>query len=105
MLTQIAQSVACNRLHVVEQRMCRWLLITHDRTGADSFPLTQDFLSQMLGVRRPSVTVVAGALQRAGIIEYHRGRLTIRDRGRLEAASCECYGIVREEYDRLLGAS
>lgn len=103
MINQISQSVACNHLHSVELRMSRWLLITHDRVGTDEFPLTHEFLAQMLGVRRPSVSVVAGILQKAGLISYHRGRITILDRKGLEAASCECYEVVREEYDRLLG--
>lgn len=103
MLTQVSQSVACNHLHSVEERMCRWLLMTHDRMGADEFPLTQEFLAQMLGVRRPSVTVIAGSLQGAGLISYHRGQVRIRKRQELEAASCECYGVVKAEFDRLLG--
>lgn len=103
MINQISQSVGCNHLHSVEQRMCRWLLITHDRVGTDEFPLTHEFLAQMLCVRRPSVSVVAGILQKAGLISYHRGRITILDRKRLEATSCECYEVVRREYDRLLG--
>jgi CRP-like cAMP-binding protein len=103
MVNQISQSVACNHLHSVQERMCRWLLMTHDRVGADEFPLTQEFLAQMLGVRRPSVTVVAGILQQAGLIRYRRGRIAILDRAGLEAASCECYGVVRREFDRLLG--
>ena len=83
--------------------MCRWLLITHDRVAADEFPLTHEFLGQMLGVRRPSVSVVAGILQKAGLISYHRGRITVLNREGLEAASCECCEVVRKEYDRLLG--
>jgi len=77
--------------------------MTHDRVGADEFPLTQEFLSQMLGVRRPSVTIAAGLLEKAGLITYKRGRITIVDRQRLEAASCECYHVVKREYERLLG--
>jgi CRP-like cAMP-binding protein len=103
MVNQISQSVACNHLHSVGQRMCRWLLMTHDWVGADEFPLTHEFLAQMLGVRRPSVSVVAGILQKAGLIRYHRGRITVLDRKGLEAASCECYEVVRKESDRLLG--
>ena len=83
--------------------MCRWLLMSHDRVGADEFPLTQEFLAQMLGVRRPTVTAVAANLQKAGLITYHRGKITVLDRKGLEAASCECYGVVSEELDRLLG--
>ena len=103
LITQMAYSVACNRLHSIEERMCRWLLMTQDRVGADQLPLTQEFLAQMLGVRRPSVTVVAGVLQKAGLIAYGRGRVVVLDRQRLEAASCECYRVVRDEYDELLG--
>lgn len=96
-----SQGVACNRLHGVDERCARWLLMTHDRVGADTFVLTQEFLAQMLGVRRASVTVAAGMLQSAGIIRYTRGKITVTDRPRLEAASCECYRAVRNEYDRL----
>jgi CRP-like cAMP-binding protein len=100
---QIAQSVACNHLHSVEERTARWLLMTHDRVGKDEFPLTQEFLSQMLGVRRPSVTIAAGLMEKAGLITYKRGRITIVNREGLEATTCECYGVVRAEYERLLG--
>jgi CRP-like cAMP-binding protein len=103
MINQISQSTVCNHRHSVEKRMCRWLLMSHDRVGADEFQLTQEFLAQMLGVRRPTVTAVAGILQKAGHISYHRGRLTILDRKGLEAASCECYEVVAKELDRLLG--
>jgi CRP-like cAMP-binding protein len=103
MINQISQSTACNHAHSVQQRMCRWLLTTHDRVGADEFHLTQEFLAQMLGVRRPSVTVAAGLLQKAGLISYQRGRIRIVDRAGVEAGSCECYDIVRREYDRLFG--
>ncbi len=102
-LSQLAYAAACSHLHSVEQRMCRWLLMAHDRVGADEFPLTQEFLAQMLAVRRPTVTAVAGVLQKAGLISYHRGRMSVLDRRRLEAASCECYRVVRKELDRLLG--
>jgi CRP-like cAMP-binding protein len=87
----IMQSTACNAVHSVEQRLARWLLMAQDRVGAQNFPLTQEFLAMMLGATRPTVTVVAGTLQRAGLIEYHRGHLTIVDREKLESASCECY--------------
>src|ERR1700733_3246379 len=103
MINQISQSIVCNHRHSVEQRMCRWLLMSHNRVGADEFPLTQEFLAQMLGVRRPTVTAVAGILQKAGLLRYHRGRITVLDRKRLEAASCECYEVVAKELDRLLG--
>jgi DNA-binding FadR family transcriptional regulator len=86
----------------VQQRACRWLLFTHDRVGADEFLLTQEFLGQMLGVTRASVNEVAQQLQDAGAIEYTRGRVTILDRRQLESRSCECYGVIREEFDRLL---
>ena len=95
---QVAQSVACNRLHTVEQRCARWLLMTHDRVGRENFTLTQEFLAYMLGVRRPGVTVAAGALQRLGLIRYTRGRISVLDRPGLEAASCECYRAVRDSF-------
>jgi CRP-like cAMP-binding protein len=87
----IAQSTACNAVHSVEQRLARWLLMAQDRMGSDEFPLTQEFVAMMLGAARPTVTVVAGTLQEAGLITYHRGHVTIVDREKLEAASCECY--------------
>ncbi len=99
--SQISQQVACNNLHSIEARCCRWMLLTHDRVGTDEFPLTQEFLAEMLGVRRASVTVVAGVLQRAGFIRFRRGRITVVDREGLEASSCECYRITRAEFDRL----
>ena len=102
LFSQVTQQVACNGLHSVEERCSRWLLLTHDRVGSDEFPLTQEFLAQMLGVRRASVSVAAGILQKAGFIRYSRGRVTVLDRGGLEHASCECYGIIRAEFDRLL---
>jgi CRP-like cAMP-binding protein len=101
---QIAQTTACNHVHSVHARMCRWLLMTHDRVGADEFHLTQEFLAQMLGVRRPSVTVAAGLLQKAGLIRYQRGRIRIADRAGLEAGACECYETVRQDFDRLVEA-
>ena len=87
----IMQSTACNAVHSVEQRLARWLLMAQDRMGSDEFPLTQEFVAMMLGATRPTVTVVAGTLQRAGLITYHRGHVTIVDREKLESASCECY--------------
>jgi CRP-like cAMP-binding protein len=102
LITQIARSAACNRVHSIDERAGRWLLLTHDRAARDEFPLTQEFLAQMLGVRRPSVTTAAGMLQRAGFIRYSRGRVTIIDREGLEQASCDCYRIIRAEYERLL---
>jgi CRP-like cAMP-binding protein len=100
--SQVSQQVACNGLHSVEQRCARWLLLTHDRVGTDEFPMTHEFLAQMLGVRRASVTVTAGTLQRAGFVEFSRGRVEVVDRAGLESAACECYGVTREVYDRLL---
>jgi CRP-like cAMP-binding protein len=100
---QIGQSTACNQAHSIDERMCRWLLMCHDRVGGDEIPLTQEFLAQMLGVRRPSVTVVAGMLQKAGLIRYSRGRITVLDRAGLEAGSCECYEAVRRDYEQVMG--
>jgi len=103
LLNQIAQSAACNRAHPIEERCARWLLMTHDRVnGGKHFPLTQDLMAQMLGVRRASVSVAQAMLQKAGLIRYTRGTINVLDREGLEAASCPCYGIVRAEYDRLL---
>jgi CRP-like cAMP-binding protein len=103
LINQISQSIVCNHRHSVEKRMCRWLLMSHDRVGDDEFPLTHEFLAQMLGVCRPTVTGVAGTLQKAGLINYHRGRITVLDRKGLETACCECYKVVAKELDRLLG--
>lgn len=102
LINLMSQSVACNRRHSVEERCCRWLLLCQDRVQSNQFFLTQEFLAQMLGVRRASVSVVAAILQKAGLIRYHRGKMTILDRQGLEAGSCECYRIVKEEFDRLL---
>jgi CRP-like cAMP-binding protein len=98
-----AQSAGCNRLHPVEQRCARWLLLTHDRAGRDTFQLTHEFLGYMLGVTRPAVTLAARVLQQAGLITYHRGIITILDRPGLEAAACECYEIISTEFARQLG--
>jgi len=87
----VAQSTACNAIHSVEQRLARWLLMARDRMGSDEFPLTQEFVAMMLGASRPTVTVVAGTLQKAGLITYHHGHIAILDRDGLESASCECY--------------
>lgn len=103
LFNQIAQSSACNRLHSIEERFCRWMLMTEDRVGSNQFPLTQEFLAQMLGVRRASVSVVAAIIQRAGLICYKRGKMTIFDREGLEDATCECYAIIKQEFNRLLG--
>jgi CRP-like cAMP-binding protein len=102
-MTQIAQSTACNRLHAAEQRLARWLLICRDRVGRDEMPITQETMAVMLGVRRATVNEAASALRHEGLIRYRRGVVAIVDRPGLEAATCDCYGIVREEFDRLLG--
>jgi len=104
LMTQIAQSAACNRLHSTEQRAARWLLMTHDRVDGDVFTLTREFLAQMLGAGREAVDEAAGALRERGLITYARGCVTVLDRAGLEAACCECYEIVRSEFDRLLPA-
>ena len=102
-LSLVAQGAACNRLHTIEQRCARWLLMTHDRTlGGEVLHLKQEFLALMLGVRRIGVTLAAGALQEAGLIRYKRGQIRITDRDGLEAAACECYGVVRRRFDELL---
>lgn len=103
-LVQLSQNVACNRLHLVEQRAARWLLTTHDRVGRDDFELTQNFLAQMLGVRRATVSETATSLQDRGLISYRYGKIAIRDRARLEEVTCGCYEFVRDEIVRLLGA-
>ena len=102
LMSMIARAVACNALHSIQQRASRWLLTTHDRTDGDKFVLTQEFLGQMLGVSRASVNEVARELQQAGAIDYTRGRITVLARGELEARSCECYDVIRSEFDRLL---
>jgi len=102
LFSQIAQAAACNRLHSNEERLSRWLLLSHDRVGRDEFAITQEFLGQMLGSRRATVTLSAGILQRAGLIRYRRGRLTIVDREGLEAASCECYRTINDALDRVV---
>ncbi|HWG84346.1 MAG TPA: Crp/Fnr family transcriptional regulator [Deinococcales bacterium] len=102
-LTMVAQGSACNRLHEVDERCARWLLMTHDRADSDTFRLTQEFLAVMMGVRRASVSVAAAALQKAGFITYRRGEITVLNRAGLEQATCECYGIITREYERLLG--
>lgn len=101
LLHHVAQSAACNSLHSIERRCARWLLLCHDRVGGDTFPLTQEFLAQMLGARRPSVNIVAAAFQKRGLIRYSRGRVTLVDRAGLERVSCGCYRVIRDEYDRL----
>lgn len=102
LLTQVSQSAACNRFHLVNARLARWLLMTKDRLGVEEFPLTQEFLSSMLGVRREGVSRAAGALQTAKLIRYSRGMITLLDRRGLEAKSCECYAIIKAETDAYL---
>jgi CRP-like cAMP-binding protein len=103
LITQISQTAVCNRLHSVEQQLCRWLLLSHDRVKADELIMTQELIADMLGVRREGVTVAAGRLQDAGAISYVRGHITILDRQKLEDTVCECYLVVKNEFDRLLG--
>jgi CRP-like cAMP-binding protein len=100
---QIAHTAACNANHTLPERLARWLLMAHDRAESDTLPLTQEFISMMLAVRRPGVTVAARSLQVIGAIDYQRARIIVRDRALLEEASCECYGLVREHYYRVLG--
>jgi CRP-like cAMP-binding protein len=102
LMTQICQTAACNRVHSVEQCLCRWILLCHDRIWSDELFMTQESIASMLGGRRQSVTVSAGRLQDDGIIHYSRGRIEVLDRARLEAAACECYQVVRRESDRVL---
>jgi CRP-like cAMP-binding protein len=103
LITQISQTAVCNRLHSVEQQLCRWLLLSHDRVNADELIMTQELIGDMLGVRREGVTVAAGRLQDDGAISYVRGHITILDRAKLEETVCECYRVVKDEFDRLLG--
>lgn len=101
-MATVAQTAACNRAHSLEERLARWLLMTRDRVDDDSFPLTQDFLAQMLGVRRPTVSLAGATLQKAGLITYSRGRIAILDREALEGVACECYAVIKTRYeDRL----
>lgn len=104
-VAQISQNVGCNRLHEIERRCARWLLEVRERVESDNFPLTHEFIAQMLGVRRAGVSVKAKKLQDQGIIDYKRGKVVIKDVQALEAASCECYLVLKQEYDRLLGLS
>jgi len=103
LITQISQTAVCNRLHAIEQRLCRWLLLTRDRVPSDAIQMTQEFIAHMLGVRREGVTLAAQDLQEAGLIRYVRGHITILDRPGLEATVCECYRVVQAEFTRLLG--
>ncbi|NEX61933.1 Crp/Fnr family transcriptional regulator [Noviherbaspirillum galbum] len=102
-LSHVSQSVACNRLHTTEERFARWILASHDRVEGNEFQLTQEYLADMLGVHRPSVTLIARRFQQAGMLDYHRGIVTILDRKGLEEAACECYAQVRKQFARALG--
>jgi CRP-like cAMP-binding protein len=104
LFAQSQQSAACNASHSVEARMCRWLLRMRDLADSDDLTLTQEFLAQMMGVRRPSVSIVANILQKAGLIKYRRGNIRILDVAGLKDAACECYGTVKDHYDRLLSS-
>ena len=103
LMTQISQTAVCNRLHSVEQQLCRWLLINHDLLQSNKLVMTQELIANMLGVRREGVSIAAGNLQRTGLIKYSRGTITMLDREALESEVCECYRVVKDEYDRLLG--
>jgi len=100
----LAQNSACNRTHSVEERLARWLLLTQDRVHGPNFIITQEFMAQMLGVSRPTVSLTASILQKAGLITYVRGRVTITNRPGLEGASCECYRVIRRQFERLVGS-
>ena len=102
LLTQMAQTAVCNRHHSLDQQLCRWLLLSLDRLPLNELVMTQELIANMLGVRREGVTEAAGNLQRAGLIKYHRGHITVLDRAGLEARACECYAVVKQEFDRLL---
>jgi len=102
LLSQVQQTVACNSMHTTEERMCRWLLMMHDRAQGKALPYTHEFLSHMLGANRKSVTLAAQAMQAAGLISYRRGKIQVIDRAGLEKASCECYAIVKERFDAFL---
>ena len=104
LITQMAQSAVCNRHHSLDQQLCRWLLLSLDRLQSNQLVMTQEPIANMLGVRREGVTEAAGSLHRAGLIDYRRGRITVLDRAALEQRSCECYAVVKKEYDRLLPA-
>ncbi len=101
LITQMAQTAVCNRHHSVEQQLCRWLLLSLDRLPSNELTMTQELIANMLGVRREGVTEAAGHLQTAGLIHYSRGKITVLDRPKLEARVCECYAVVKREYDRL----
>ena len=103
LMTQISQTAVCNRLHSVENQLCRWLLINHDLLQTNKLIMTHDLIANMLGVRREGVSIAAGHLQQKGLIKYVRGTITMLDREALERSACECYRVVKDEYDRLLG--
>ena len=103
LITQMAQTAVCNRHHALDQQLCRWLLLSLDRLDSNELRVTQELISNMIGVRREGVTEAAGRLQKLGVIRYSRGKITVLDRARLEALSCECYAVVKAETDRLLG--
>jgi CRP-like cAMP-binding protein len=105
LITQMTQTAVCNRHHSVHQQLCRWLLLSLDRLAGNELVMTQELIANMLGVRREGVTEAAGKLQAEGLIHYRRGRITVLDRAQLEARVCECYGVVKKEYDRLLPAN
>ena len=102
LITQMAQTAVCNRHHSLDQQLCRWLLLSHDRLAGDELVMTQELIANMLGVRREGVTEAAGRLQKQGVIEYHRGHITVLDRPKLEALCCECYAVDKRESVRLL---
>jgi len=104
LITQMAQTVACNRHHSLDQQLCRWLLLSLGRLHSNELVMTQELIANMLGVRREGVTEAAGQLHKAGLIDYRRGHITVLDRPGLERRSCECYDVVKKEYDRLLPA-
>jgi CRP-like cAMP-binding protein len=104
LITQMAQTAVCNRHHSLDQQLCRWLLLSLDRLHSDQLVMTQELIANMLGVRREGVTEAAGQLQKAGLIQYRRGHITVLDRPGLEQRTCECYAVVKQEYDRLLPA-
>jgi CRP-like cAMP-binding protein len=102
LITQMAQTAVCNRHHSVDQQLCRWLLLSLDRLSSNELTMTQELIANMLGVRREGVTEAAGKLQSAGLISYRRGKITVLDRTGVESRSCECYQVVKKEFDRLL---
>lgn len=104
LITQMSQTAVCNRHHSLDQQLCRWLLLSLDRLESNELVMTQELIANVLGVRREGVTEAAGRLDKAGVIHYRRGRITVLDRGKLEKRTCECYAVVKKEYDRLLPA-